>query len=161
VFKPRGQVFSITALTPHLFFHGMQSYGNYPYYTQPAYPQAPYAGAGPSNGYPAFNYPPTFIPRPDNHEPPFIPPGPPPAAAKTGTKKGNRRTATIPKSYPLKSALKKPLAAQEDPQPANPAPLRANASSRSRTYSNPNHPPNLIAGTDPAFRPRSFHPYIL
>jgi hypothetical protein len=154
VSKPRVK-FSLS--TP---LHGMQSYGNYPYYTQPAYPQAPYAGAGPSNGYPTFNYP--SFPRPDNHEQPFIPPGPPPPAVTKKT--GHRRTATMPpssKPYPLKSALKKPPAAQEDPQLANPAPPRTNGLARSRTYSNPNHPSNLIAGTDPAFRPRSFYSYIL
>jgi hypothetical protein len=148
---------------PHSSYSPMQSYGNYPtYYGQPVYQQNPYPGPGPSNGYPPFNYPnnPTAfnIPRTENRDQPFIPPVQPAAISR---QKAHRRSTTIPASagsYPLRSALKKNPAPTDDPQPGNPAISRANVLTRSRTYSNAS---NLIPGTDPAFRPRSSHSYIL
>ena len=136
----------------------MQSYPNYPFYGQPVYQQGPYAGQGPPNGYPPFNYSnnpaPFNMPRPETHnEQAVIPPPQPP---QTSRPKSHRRTNTIPApsgSYPLKSALKRAAAAMEDPQPANPTLSRANALTRSRTYSNPTNP---VIGTDLAFRPRLY-----
>jgi hypothetical protein len=90
------------------------------------------------------------MPRPETHnEQPIIPPPQPP---QTSRQKAHRRTSASG-SYPLKSALRKAAAAAaEDPQPANSTLSRANALTRSRTYSNPTNP---VIGTDLAFRPRS------
>lgn len=140
-----------------------QPYSNYPYYGPPMYhPQTPYVGVngpppGPSHGYPPF-YGPQQPPSAPQHP---NPPAPAPysfdaaayttqqnAAPTTKTSRRHRRNQTTPAAptAPLKSAMKKTMAAFNAPtqfynpfssQPQNQI---STHTPRPRVYSNPNAP---------------------